>query len=130
MITYSGPILIIVFLLLTVLISAYEKLFMWNKTLQDYILMYKNHLPPVIVKISLIFIIGLEVVVTSFLILGIYDLIAEQEIALSELGLIITAFLFIVLLIGLRIIQDYRGAARMALYFLLTVFGLFWLQSI
>lgn len=130
MIPYSGPILIIVFLLLTVLISAYEKLFMWNKTLHDYILMYKNHLPPVIVKISLIFIIGLEVVVTSFLILGIYDLIAEQEIALSELGLIITAFLFIVLLIGLRIIQDYSGGAKMALYFLLTVFGLFWLQSI
>ncbi|MGJ8683021.1 MAG: hypothetical protein ACSHWW_00260 [Nonlabens sp.] len=103
---------------------------MWNKTLQDYIDMYKDHLPAVMVKLSLITILGLEVIVTSFLTLGIYDLITEQDIVLSELGLIITGFLFVILLIGLRILQDYRGAGRTGIYFLLTVFGLYWLQSI
>jgi len=92
--------------------------------------MYKNHLTPFLVKVSMIIILGLEIIITSFLILGIYDLIAEQDIALSELGLVITGILFIILLIGLRILQDYRGAGRTAVYFLLTVFGLFWLQSI
>ncbi|MBF4986138.1 hypothetical protein FNJ87_18065 [Nonlabens mediterrranea] len=130
MITYSGPILILFFLLLTIIISAYEKLFVWNKTLKDYIEMYKNHLPPFLVKLSLIIILGLEIIVTSFLALGIYDLIIDQDIALSEIGLIITGILFLILLIGLRILQDYRGAGRTAIYFLLVVFGLFWIQSI
>lgn len=92
--------------------------------------MYKNHLPPFLVKLSLIIILGLEIIVTSILALGIYDIIVDQDISLSEIGLIITGVLFLILLIGLRILQDYRGAGRTAIYFLLVVFGLFWIQSI
>lgn len=130
MLTYSGPILILVFLLVTILISTIEKLFMWNKTLQDYKLMYEKHLPTVLVKFTLLFIIAFEIIITILFTLGIYTLVMEQDIYLSEVVLILTGILFIILLIGLRILQDYNGAGKMAIYFLLTVFGLFWLQSI
>lgn len=130
MLTYSGPILILVFLLVTILISTIEKLFMWNKTLQDYTLMYEKHLPAVLVKFTLLFIIAFEIIITILFTLGIYTLVMEQDIYLSEVVLILTGILFIILLIGLRILQDYNGAGKMAIYFLLTVFGLFWLQSI
>jgi len=128
--TYSGPILILVFLLVTILISTIEKLFMWNKTLQDYTLMYEKHLPAVLVKFTLLFIIAFEIIITILFTLGIYTLVMEQDIYLSQVVLILTGILFIILLIGLRILQDYNGAGKMAIYFLLTVFGLFWLQSI
>ncbi|GAK98646.1 hypothetical protein JCM19314_2677 [Nonlabens ulvanivorans] len=36
---------------------------------------------------------------------------------MSEIGLIITGVLFLILLIGLRILQDYRGAGRTAFIF-------------
>jgi len=92
--------------------------------------MYRDKLSPFLVKVSLVVVLTIEIIITSFLILGIYDLITEHDIALSEIGLIITGILFLILLIGLRILQDYRGAGRTAVYFLLAVFGLFWLQSI
>ncbi len=82
------------------------------------------------VRLSLIVVLGLEIIITSFLTLGIYDIITEQDIALGELGLIIAGVLFLILLVGLRILQDYRGAGRTAVYFLLCIFGLFWIQSI
>ncbi|WP_438961176.1 hypothetical protein [Nonlabens sp.] len=103
---------------------------MWNKTLQDYTLMYEKHLPAVLVKFTLLFIIAFEIIITILFTLGIYTLVMEQDIYLSQVVLILTGILFIILLIGLRILQDYNGAGKMAIYFLLTVFGLFWLQSI
>lgn len=92
--------------------------------------MYRKHLPSIMVKISLVVILGLEILITSILVLGIYDLIVEKDIYLSEIGLTMSGLLFIILLIGLRVLKDYKSASRTTIYFLLTVFGLFWLQLI
>lgn len=125
-----GPVLILIFLGITCIYSAFEKIFKWSDSLSYYIDLYKNKLNAFLVKSSIIIILFMEIIVTSCITIGIYDLIINEDSYVAELASVLSAILFICLMIGMRILKDYEGAARIIGYFLLSVFCLFWLQSI
>jgi len=127
---YLGPVLILVFLGITCLYSAFEKIFKWTDSLDYYIKLYDKELSPFLVKASIVSILLIEIIVTSCIAIGIYDLLATMDSYIAELASSLSAVLFICLMIGMRILKDYEGAARIIGYFLMSVFCLYWLQSI
>lgn len=126
----AGPLLILVFLLLTIAISAFEKLSRWKNSLEYYVALYQETLSAAVVKAAFVLIVGLEFIISILIIWGMYELIYKSHTFMATLAILLSSVLFIILLIGLRILKDYDGAGRTAVYFLLAVFGLFWLQSI
>lgn len=125
----AGPIIILSFILITYLISAYEKMTDWKTTLEYYKKMYASTFLSKGIMPVIIFIVGLEIVVSTFAGLGIWDMMVNQEYDLATYAFIISSILFAILLFGLRMVKDYSGAARVAIYFIISVFGLYWLQS-
>jgi hypothetical protein len=69
-----------------------------------------------------------EIVAGILMVVGVYQLATSgiQEIAL--LGAELSAITLIFLLIGQRLAKDYAGAMTLAVYFIVTVFGVFLLQ--
>jgi hypothetical protein len=125
-----GPVIILSFILITYLISAFEKINDWKEQLAFYRKMYKNTFLANFVPPSIILILGLEIVVSTLTALGIWDIIMNTDYTFSVYALIASSILFAILLFGLRLVKDYSGSARIAVYFLVSVFGLYWLQSI
>jgi hypothetical protein len=125
-----GPVIILSFILITYLISAFEKINDWKEQLAFYRKMYKNTFLANFVPPSIILILGLEIVVSTLTALGIWDIIMNTDYTFSVYALIASSLLFAILLFGLRLVRDYSGSARVAVYFLVSVFGLYWLQSI
>ena len=70
----------------------------------------------------------IEVFAGVLMVIGVYQLATSgiQEIAL--LGAELSAITLIFLLIGQRLAKDYAGAMTLAVYFIITVFGVFLLQ--
>lgn len=130
LITYSGIILILTFLFITYIISAYEKLFAWDKTYSDFCELFKGVLNPLVVKISSIVILGIEITTSTIIAIALYDLVVVQSLLYAQYAFILSSLLILILLVGLRIIKDFPGAARLGIYFLISVAGLFWSQYI
>jgi len=59
---YLGPVLILVFLGITCLYSAFEKIFKWTDSLDYYIKLYDKELSPFLVKASIVSILLIEMV--------------------------------------------------------------------
>lgn len=127
---YLGIIAILIFLLVTYLWSAGEKVFDLQQSVEYYKDLYKSTFNKYTVKFILYIIIGVEIMISCLLIIGIWQLYAYQEVLMVQYALLSSCVLLIILLIGLRIIKDYSGAVGIGVYFLLSVFGLFWLQFI
>lgn len=128
MFTYSGIILILLFLLVTYLLSAYEKMFDWKKTVEDYSDMYKEVFSPLVVKLSIIVILGIEIAVSALIGIAVLDIINTQSLLYAQYAFVGSGFLIIMLLVGLRIIKDYPGASGLGIYFIISMIGLFWSQ--
>lgn len=127
---FIGPTLISSFLILTILYSAYEKILDWRRTCIFYIRLYRHHFKPKNVILILFLIIMVEVIISSILSIGILSLLARHRTFLLELGYVVNSCLYLTLLYGLRVLKDYDGASRLGVYFLLSMFALYWIQSI
>jgi putative oxidoreductase len=122
--TYSGVVLILIFLFVTYLMSAYEKLFAWNITVAHYCDMYRGVFSSAIVKMSILIISGLEITTCVLISIALYDIMAVPSLWYAS------GFLIIILLFGLRIVKDYAGSSGLGIYFLISMLGLFWSQFI
>ncbi|BAO54844.1 hypothetical protein [Nonlabens marinus] len=127
--TDAGPVIILSFLLITYLISAYEKINDWKGSLTFYRKMYEGTFLAIGITPAIILISGLEIVVSTLAGLSIWDIVMNQDYELAVYAFISSSVLFAILLFGLRIAKDYPGSARIAVYFLVSVLGLFWTQS-
>jgi putative oxidoreductase len=83
--------------------------------------LFKNHSAEILILVFLI-------IAGILMVIGVYQLATSgiQEIAL--LGAELSAIALIFLLIGQRLAKDYAGAMTLAVYFIITVFGVFLLQ--
>ncbi|WP_194851604.1 DoxX family protein [Nonlabens antarcticus] len=124
-----GPIIILCFILITYLFSAYEKINDWKAQLEFYSKMFQSTFIAKAITPVIVFILGLEVIISTLTGLGIWDIIVNESYVFSVYALIASSILFTMLLFGLRMVKDYVGSARIAIYFLLSVFGLYWTQS-
>ncbi|MEN8816570.1 MAG: hypothetical protein ABF274_06850 [Nonlabens sp.] len=123
-----GIILILLFLLITYFISAYEKVAEWKNTGTFYQEMYKGIFTPLLIQASILFILSFEFILVVLIGFALFDSIALGNLLLAEYAFILSSILLIILLIGLRLIKDYPGASGIGIYFIISLMGLFWTQ--
>jgi hypothetical protein len=110
--------------------SAYEKLFAWKITVAHYCDMYQSVFSSALVKISILIISGLELITCILISVALYDILTIQSLWYASYAFILSGFLIIILLFGLRIVKDYAGSSGLGIYFLISLIGLFWSQYI
>jgi len=126
---YITQILILLFLIVTFLQSGIDKLTDWKGNV-DFI---KGHFKNSPLKNSVPFLVGvillIEMVAGVLMLIGIYQLATSGVKELALIGTVLAAVTLIFLLIGQRLAKDYVGAMSLTVYFILTVFGVFLLNS-
>ena len=126
---YIPVYLVIIYLLISFSGSVIEKVLHWNKSkgfyrghFKDTFL--KNHIPA-----SLLLVIVCEVISIGFCLSGIVVLLLYGDTGLALIGLVSVSLTLILLMTGQRIAQDYSGAMNITVYFILTVLGVFFLET-
>jgi hypothetical protein len=126
---HAAQILILLYLLITYGISVIEKLADWKGTISYITENYKttflkNYISPLITILILF-----EVITVGFLIFGIFSLLKDNNSDSAFLGCTFSCITILYMLIGQRIAKDFQGATSLTIYFILSVFGLFLLNS-
>ena len=128
--SYVGPIIILIFLLITYIISAFEKIHDWKVTEESFKKMYSETILGKMIVPVITLIVAFEIIIVTLAALGIWDIIIEQNFEVATFSFLASSILCLFLLIGLRLINDYSGTSRIGIYFLISIFGLYWVQSI
>lgn len=125
---HPAEILILLFLIVTFLQSGFDKITDWKGNL-DFI---KGHFKSSPLKNMVPLLLGtiliIEVIAGILMVVGVYQLATSGVKEIALLGLELSAITLIFLLIGQRLAKDYAGAMTLAVYFIITVFGVFLLQ--
>jgi putative oxidoreductase len=123
--TYPTEILILVFLIVTFLQSGFDKITDWSGNISFIKGHFKNSPLKNCVPLLLGIILVIEILAGIFMVLGTYQLIRSGETEIALIGLELSALSLIFLLIGQRLAKDYAGAMTLAVYFIITIFGVF-----
>ena len=126
---HATEILILLFLIVTFLQSGIDKVTDWNGNVSFIKEHFKNSPFKNMVPILLVVILVMELLSGAFMFIGIFNLITVGNGALALLGIQIAALSLIFLLIGQRLAKDYAGAMTLAVYFLITIFGMYLLHK-
>ena len=81
-----------------------------------------------LVTFNLIFILILEIIAGILCLLGIYQLIANNDKTLGMYGAILSSLVLLMLLFGQRVAKDYDGARTIAIYFIPAVLSVYLLS--
>lgn len=118
-------ILILLFLIVTFLQSGIDKMTDWKGNLG----FIKDHFKDSPLKNMVPLLLGIvlitEVVASLFMIVGIYQIISSGVKEFAIYGIELASLTLIFLLIGQRLAKDYAGAMTLAVYFIITIFGLY-----
>ncbi|HSQ46360.1 MAG TPA: DoxX family membrane protein [Lutibacter sp.] len=125
---HSAEILVLLFLIITFLQSGIDKLTDWKGNVGFITSHFKNsplkNMVPLLLMTVLIFEIGASVL----MLIGGYYIFTEGDGTVAKVGLEFAAITLIMLLIGQRLAKDYAGAMSLAVYFILTIFGIYLLN--
>lgn len=125
---YLAQLLILVFLLITFVVSVIEKFSDWQGTISYISETFKNSFIRNFIKPLIAFLVFLEVLTAYFVIIGIYQLYVNQEKETALLGTTFSCITILYMLVGQRIAKDYPGATSLTVYFILSVFGVYLLN--
>ena len=128
LLNHPAEILILLFLIVTFLQSGIDKLIDWRGNVG----FVKEHFKNSPLKNSVPFLLGV-ILITEFsasilMIFGGYQLIINEVKEIALYGVELSSLTLIFLLIGQRLAKDYAGAMTLAVYFIITVFGVFLLS--
>ncbi|WP_064967196.1 DoxX family membrane protein [Tenacibaculum ovolyticum] len=126
---HATELLILLFLIVTFLQSGIDKVTDWNGNVSFIKEHFKNSPFKNMVPLLLVVILVMELLSGAFMFIGIFNLITVSNGALALLGIQIAALSLIFLLIGQRLAKDYAGAMTLAVYFLITIFGMYLLHK-
>ncbi|CAL2080638.1 DoxX family protein [Tenacibaculum sp. 190524A02b] len=126
---HATEILVLLFLIVTFLQSGVDKVTDWNGNLSFIKEHFKNSPLKNMVPLLLAIILVLELIAGAFMFVGIFNLITTGTKELALLGVQLSALTLIFLLIGQRLAKDYAGAMTLAVYFIITIFGMFLLNN-
>ena len=122
-------ILLLAFLIITFLQSGFDKLFDWKGNVtwlkEHFSKTFMVNMVPLNVAIILI----LEMTAGVLCVLGIYQLIANDDKTVGLYGAILSCIVLLMLLFGQRIAKDYDGARTIAIYFVPAIFAVFLLSA-
>ncbi len=126
---YPTEVLILLFLMVTFLQSGADKLFDWKGN----VFFIKEHFKSSPLKNSvpllLAIILILEIVAGLLMLIGVYELYTSEANEFALLGVELSAIVLIFLLIGQRLAKDYAGAMSLAVYFIISLWGVYLLNS-
>ena len=122
-------ILLLAFLIITFLQSGFDKIFDWKGNVgwlkEHFSKTFMVNMVPLNVGIILI----TEMIAGILCVVGIYQLIANNEKTFGLYGAILSCVVLLMLLFGQRIAKDYDGARTIAIYFVPAIFAVFLLSA-
>ena len=126
---HPTEILILLFLIVTFMQSGIDKILDWKGNIEFIKSHFKNSPLRNNVPLLLAIILTIEIVAGIFMIIGIYQIYASGLKEFALIGVELSAVALIFLLIGQRLAKDYAGAMTLAVYFIITLLGVFLLHS-
>jgi len=123
-----ASILILVFLSITFIQSAYDKLFYWKDNI-DWLKGHfaetplKNHVPLALSNILL-----LELISGILGLVGCIELLLNSGRMFGFYGAVFSCITLLMLLFGQRLAKDYDGARTIVIYFIPAVIAVYWLN--
>ncbi|MDX5585021.1 MAG: DoxX family protein [Aureibaculum sp.] len=117
--------LILMFLAITFLQSGIDKISDWSGNLS----FLKEHFSKTFLRKSVPLMLGVilfgEIIVGFLSIIGIIQIYISEVTTIGFYASVIAAKILLALLFGQRIAKDYAGAMTVAVYFMVTVFGVY-----
>tara|TARA_R110002051_G_scaffold148473_1_gene221074 strand:- start:868 stop:1266 length:399 start_codon:yes stop_codon:yes gene_type:complete len=126
---YPTEVLILFFLIVTFVQSGIDKLLDWKGNVSFISDHFKNSPLKNSVALLLGVILFLEIIAGGLMIFGVYQIYTSGAKEIALLGIELCAVVLIFLLIGQRLAKDYAGAMSLAVYFLITLLGVYLLNS-
>lgn len=125
----TASMLVLIFLAVTFIQSAYDKVFAWQGNV-DWLKghfantsLLKNNVP-----LALGIILFLELITGVLTLVGCVELLVNEGRAFGYYGAVFSCITLIFLLLGQRLAKDYDGARTIAIYFVPAVLAVFWLN--
>lgn len=124
----AASILLLLFLALTFIQSAYEKLFYWQENLG----FLKDHFAKTklknLVNLALIHLVILELISGILCVVGVIELFINNGRTFGLYGAIFSSITLLMMLFGQRLAKDYDGARTIVIYFIPAVIAVYWLN--
>ena len=127
--SYPTEVLLLIFLIITFTQSGIDKLLDWNGNISFIKEHFKNSPLKNTVPLLLGIILIVEIVAGILMSIGVYELYTSEAKEIALLGVELSAVALIFLLIGQRLAKDYAGAMSLGVYFIITLGGVFLLNS-
>lgn len=123
-----ASILLLIFLAVTFLQSAYEKIFYWK----DNVIWLKEHFSKTRLKnqvpLALLHLLILELISGVLSVVGAIQLISNSGREFGLYGAIFSCITLLMMLFGQRLAKDYDGARTIVIYFIPAVMAVYWLN--
>lgn len=120
--------LLLLFLAITFIQSGVDKILDWKGNV-DWL---KSHFSKTfmanMVPLNLSIILIIEVIAGILCLIGMYQIIVNNNSSLALYGVILSCIKLLLLLFGQRVAKDYDGARTIVIYFIPAIFALFLLQ--
>lgn len=124
----TASILVLIFLAITFIMSAHDKVFHWNDNMswlkphfeKTYL---KNFVPQ-----SVFLLLVTELIAGILCVAGIFQLLFYSSRTFGFYGAIFSCISLLLMLFGQRLAKDYDGARNIAIYFIPAVLAVFWLS--
>jgi len=123
--THHTELLILTFLIITYGISLIEKFADWKGTVAYIRETFENTFVSSFIKPLLAILVFLETITLFFLTVGLFQLFRGNENENALIGCTYSCYTILYMLIGQRVAKDYQGATSLAVYFLISVFGVY-----
>ena len=123
--THHTELLILTFLVITYGISLIEKFADWKGTVAYIRATFENTFVSSFIKPLLAILVFLETITLFFLTVGLFQLFRGNENENALIGCTYSCYTILYMLIGQRVAKDYQGATSLAVYFLISVFGVY-----
>ncbi len=124
----TASVLVLVFLAVTFIMSAHDKIFHWNNN----IAWLKPHFEKTIlknqVKLATGILLFFELIAGISSVIGILELYLNGGRAFGFYGAVFSCISLIFMLFGQRLAKDYDGARTIAIYFIPAILAVYWLS--
>ena len=126
---HPTEVLILLFLIITFIQSGIDKITDWKGNVNFIKEHFKNSPLKNSVSFLLIIILIIELIAGVLMLIGVYQLYTSELKEIALLGVELSAITLLFLLIGQRLAKDYAGAMSLAVYFIITLLGVYLLNS-
>ena len=123
----AASILALVFLAITFIQSAYDKIFYWQKNFNWISGVFSKTFLKSYMSAVFNILILLELLAGILSCVGIIQLIVNGGRTFGFYGAVFSSISLICLLFGQRLVRDYDGARTIAIYFVPAVLAVYWL---